>query len=208
MPDGGTEQRKLAAIMFTDMVGYSALTQRDEALALALLEEHHRLLRPIFPKFGGREIKSTGDGFLVEFASALAAAQCAIEIQKTLVQYNAAAGPERRYQVRIGVHLGDVVLREADIFGDGVNIAARIESLAEAGGICLSRSVFDQVANKLDAALVKLGSPELKNIQVPMEVCRTRCPRISSGRCIWWRRCVRSRAVRRNCVRGRCGCTR
>ncbi len=181
MPDDGTEHRKLAAIMFTDMVGYSALVQRNEALALELLEEHHRLLRPVFPKFGGREIKSTGDGFLVEFASALSAAQCAIEIQKTLVQYNAAAGPERRYQVRIGVHLGDVVLREADIFGDGVNIAARIEPLAEAGGICLSRSVFDQVANKLDAALVKLGSPELKNIQVPMEVYRVVLPWQAGG---------------------------
>jgi len=176
MPDDGTEHRKLAAIMFTDMVGYSALAQRNEALALELLEEHHRLLRPIFPKFGGREIKSTGDGFLVEFASALAAAQCAIEIQRTLVQYNSSASPERRYQVRIGVHLGDVVLREADIFGDGVNIAARIEPLAEAGGICLSRSVFDQVEHKLDAALVKLGSPELKNISVPMEVYRVVLP--------------------------------
>ncbi|MBI2928063.1 MAG: hypothetical protein HYY24_20505 [Verrucomicrobia bacterium] len=176
MPDDGTEQRKLAAIMFTDMVGYSALVQRNEALALELLEEHHRLLRPVFPKFGGREIKSTGDGFLVEFASALAAAQCAIEIQKTLVQYNAAAGPERRFQVRIGVHLGDVVLREADIFGDGVNIAARIEPLAEAGGICLSRPVVDQVANKIDSPLVKLGTPELKNISVPMDVYRVVLP--------------------------------
>ncbi len=176
MSSDSAEHRKLAAIMFTDMVGYSAVTQRNESLAIALLDEHHRLLRPLFPKFGGREIKLTGDGFLVEFGSALAAAQCAIEIQRTLVQYNATAPLERRFQVRIGVHLGDVVLREADIFGDGVNIAARIEPLAEAGGICLSRSVFDQVANKLDAALVKLGSPELKNIQMPMEVYRVVLP--------------------------------
>src|SRR2546428_3201889 len=158
MPEGNTERRKLAAIMFTDMVGYSALTQRDEKLALELLEEHHRLLRPIFPKFGGREIKSTGDGFLVEFASALEAAQCAIEMQRALVQHNAAAAPERRFHIRIGVHLGDVVLREADVYGDGVNIAARIEPLAEAGGICLSHPVVDQIANKIDSPLVKLGT--------------------------------------------------
>src|SRR6185436_2267457 len=135
--------------MFTDMVGYSALSQRNEKLALQLLKEHHLILRPIFSRFDGREIKTTGDGFLVEFASALAAAQCAIEIQRTLANYNATASPERRYQIRIGVHLGDVVMRDGDVFGDGVNIAARIEPLAEAGGICLSRSVFDQVANKL-----------------------------------------------------------
>ncbi len=176
MPNDGTEQRKLAAIMFTDMVGYSALAQRNEALALDLLEEQQRLVRPIFPRFGGREVKSTGDGFLVEFASALAAAQCAIEVQRALVQHNASASHERRFQIRIGVHLGDVVLREADIFGDGVNIAARIEPLAEAGGICLSRPVVDQIANKIGAPLVKLGTPELKNIQMPMEVYRVVLP--------------------------------
>ncbi|MBI3417116.1 MAG: hypothetical protein HY043_17635 [Verrucomicrobia bacterium] len=176
MPDGANEQRKLAAIMFTDMVGYSALAQRDEKLALQLLAEHHRLLRPIFPKFSGREIKTTGDGFLVEFASALEAMQCAIEIQRALVQHNASASAERRIHIRIGVHVGDVVLREADIFGDGVNIAARIEPLAEVGGICLSGPVYDQVANKMDAPLVKLNAPQLKNIKTPMDVYRVVLP--------------------------------
>ena len=176
MASEGTEQRKLAAIMFTDMVGYSALTQSDERLALQLLAEHHRLLRPLFPKFSGREIKTTGDGFLVEFASALEATQCAIDIQRVLVQHNASAPAERRIHIRIGVHVGDVVLREADIFGDGVNIAARIEPLAEAGGICLSRSVVDQISNKIQEPLVKLGTPELKNIQMPMEVYRVVLP--------------------------------
>ena len=176
MTSEGTEHRKLAAIMFTDMVGYSELAQRNEALALELLEEHHRLLRPCFPKFGGREIKSTGDGFLLEFASALAAVRCAIDIQRTLVDHNSATASERRIQIRIGVHLGDVVLRDGDIFGDGVNLAARIEPLAEAGGICLSRPVFDQVANKLDVPLLKLDRPELKNIQVPMDVYRMVLP--------------------------------
>ncbi|MBI3417717.1 MAG: adenylate/guanylate cyclase domain-containing protein, partial [Verrucomicrobia bacterium] len=176
MPPEKTEQRKLAAIMFTDMVGYSALSQRNEKLALQLLAEHHRLLRPIFPKFSGREIKTTGDGFLVEFASALEATHCAIEIQRALVQHNASAPAERRIHIRIGVHVGDVVLREADIFGDGVNIAARIEPLAEVGGIRLSGPVYDQVANKMDAPLIKLDTPQLKNIKTPMDVYRVVLP--------------------------------
>ncbi len=127
------EHRKLAAIMFTDMVGYSALTQRDEALALALLREQRQLLRPIFAQYGGREVKETGDGFLVVFASALQAARCAIGIQKALVQRNSSEAAERRIQVRIGLHLGDVEVRDGDVFGDGVNIAARPEPLAEPG---------------------------------------------------------------------------
>src|SRR6266849_9188534 len=107
-----TEQRKLAAIMFTDMVGYSALSQRNEALALQLLEEHRGLLRGLFPKHQGTEIKTTGDGFLVEFASALAAARCAIEIQRTLATRNLSVSPERQLHVRIGIHIGDVVYKD------------------------------------------------------------------------------------------------
>ncbi|HIL72115.1 MAG TPA: hypothetical protein EYG38_19955, partial [Verrucomicrobia bacterium] len=171
-----SENRKLAAIMFTDMVGYSALMHRDEKLALTLLAEHHRLLRPLFPEFGGREIKSTGDGFLVEYASALQATQCALEIQRVLIQYNATMSAERRIHIRIGIHLGDVVLREADIFGDDVNIAARIEPLAEGGGICLSGPVYDQVVNKLDTPLVKLDAAQLKNIKTPIDVYRVVLP--------------------------------
>ncbi|MBI2947077.1 MAG: tetratricopeptide repeat protein [Verrucomicrobia bacterium] len=175
MPEG-TEHRKLAAIMFTDMVGYSALAQRNEALALELLEEHRRLLRPVFPKHNGREVETAGDAFLVEFASALEAVRCAMEIQEQLSERNRTAPPERAIRLRIGIHVGDVVHKDGKVMGDAVNIAARIEPLAEAGGICLSRPVFDQVANKLEVALVKLGSPELKNIKVPMEVYRMVLP--------------------------------
>ena len=165
-----TEQRKLAAIMFTDMVGYSALSQRNEALALELLEEHRGVLRRLFPKYQGTEVKTTGDGFLVEFASALDAVRCAVEIQKTLAERNQTQPAERQVRIRIGVHLGDMVRKEGDVYGDGVNIAARIEPLAEPGGICISNSVHDQIENKVDYALVRLSKPELKNIQANVQV--------------------------------------
>jgi len=125
-----TEQRKLAAIMFTDMVGYSALSQRSEALALEMLEEHRRVVRGILPRHGGREVKTTGDGFLLEFPSALAAVQGAVEIQNAFHERNQTSPPERQLRLRIGIHVGDVVMREGDIHGDGVNIAARLEPLA------------------------------------------------------------------------------
>src|SRR2546430_3517812 len=132
------EQRKLAAIMFTDMVGYSALSQRNEKLAQELLEEHRRLLREIFPRFNGTEIKTIGDAFLVEFESALEAAQCAIEIQRTLAKRNADIAPDRRIELKIGVHIGDVVHRGGDVYGDGGNIALRVGPVAGPGGICVS----------------------------------------------------------------------
>ncbi|MBL9175596.1 MAG: hypothetical protein JNL10_18790 [Verrucomicrobiales bacterium] len=172
MPPHSTEHRRLAAIMFTDMVGYSALSQRNEALALELLEEHREVLRSVFPRHQGNEIKSTGDGFLVEFPSALAAVQCATEIQHLMRKRNESRSPERRVLIRIGIHLGDVVRRENDVFGDGVNIAARIEPLAEPGGICVSRAVYEQIENKVDHALVQLSRPALKNIQATVEVYR------------------------------------
>jgi adenylate cyclase len=170
------EQRKLAAIMFTDMVGYSALSQRDEKLAQELLEEHRRLLREIFPRFNGTEIKTIGDAFLVEFGSALEAAQCAIEIQRTLAKRDADASADRQIQVRIGVHIGDVVHRGGDVYGDGVNIASRIEPLADAGGICVSMDVERQIRNALATRFEKLAPTELKNISVAMDLFRIVLP--------------------------------
>jgi TolB-like protein/class 3 adenylate cyclase/Flp pilus assembly protein TadD len=170
------EQRRLAAIMFTDMVGYSAMAQRDDQLALALLEEHRRLLREIFPRFHGTEIKTIGDAFLVEFGSALEAAQCAIEIQRTLAKRNHDVTSDRRIELKIGIHIGDVVHREGDVYGDGVNIASRIEQLAGAGGICVSMDVERQIRNALEARFEKFGSAELKNIKLPMELFRIVLP--------------------------------
>ena len=170
------ELRKLAAIMFTDMVGYSALSQRDEKLAQELLEEHRRILRQIFPRFHGTEIKTIGDAFLVEFNSALEAAQCAIEIQRTLAKRNHDVTADRRIDLKIGIHIGDVVHRAGDVYGDGVNIASRIEPLARAGGICVSMDVERQIRNSLEACFEKLAPTDLKNISVPMELFRIVLP--------------------------------
>ncbi len=176
MPTPNTEQRKLAAIMFTDMVGYSALAQRNEAMALELLEEHRALLRPLFPRFNGTEIKTIGDAFLVEFHSALEAAQCAIEMQRALAKRNHDVPTDRRVEIKIGIHIGDVVHRDGDVYGDGVNIASRIEPLAGPSGICISTDVERQIRNALETRFVKLGPRELKNISVPMELFRIVLP--------------------------------
>jgi class 3 adenylate cyclase/Flp pilus assembly protein TadD len=170
------EQRKLAAIMFTDMVGYSALVQKNESLALKLLEEHRQLLRPLFRNHQGREIKTIGDAFLVEFTSTLDAIHCAAEVQRTLKDYNTSSGQSFKIQIRIGLHMGDVVYRENDVFGDGVNIASRIEPLAKPGGICLSQQVYDQVHNKFAGTFIKLGAVDLKNIQAPLNIYRLVLP--------------------------------
>src|SRR5580700_9566619 len=162
--------------MFTDMVGYSALAQRDDKLALELLEEHRRLLREIFPRFHGTEIKTIGDAFLVEFGSALEAAQCAIEIQRTLAKRNHDVTSDRRIELKIGIHIGDVVHRDGDVYGDGVNIASRIEQLAGAGGICVSMDVERQIRNALETRFEKLAPTELKNISVPMDLFRIVLP--------------------------------
>src|SRR3954463_443942 len=176
VPSQNAEQRKLAAIMFTDMVGYSALAQRDDQLAVELLEEHRRLLREIFPRFNGTEIKTIGDAFLVEFGSALEAAQCAIEIQRTLAKRNHDVTSNRRIELKIGIHIGDVIHRDGDVYGDGVNIASRIEQLAGAGGICVSTDVERQIRNALEARFEKFGTADLKNIKLPMDLFRIVLP--------------------------------
>ncbi len=156
--------------MFTDIVGYSAVTQRDEALALRLLDEQKNILRPIFPHFDGREIETIGDAFFVEFDSALQATLCAVEIQKTLNDWNIAAAPGEEIRLRIGLHVGDVVHTGANVHGDGVNIAARIQQAALPGGICLSEDVARQVQNKIPFRLLRLGRGELKNIRLPVDI--------------------------------------
>ena len=165
-------ERRLAAIMFTDTVGFTGLGQRDEQLMMRLLGEQRSLVRPIFPKHGGREVKSTGDGFLVEFPSALGAVKCALEIQSVLKSENARRTAEDAILVRIGIHLGDVIHEGTDVVGDAVNVASRIEPLAPPGGICVTRQVYDGVVNKVECTFEALGTPTLKNVSSPVEVYR------------------------------------
>lgn len=171
-----TENRRLAAIMFTDIVGYSALSQRNEDLALSVLGEHRALLEPIFRDFDGEIVKSTGDGYLAEFASAIQAVRCAVEMQTAVRQRNEQSAPDRQFLIRIGIHVGDVVHQDGDVLGDGVNIASRIEPLAEPGGICISEQVYDHVHNKVELHIVNLGQKALKNISSPLEVYRVFLP--------------------------------
>lgn len=168
--------RRLAAIMFTDMVGYTALTQSNETLALELLEKQGQMLRPIFTARGGREVKTIGDAFLVEFDSALDATICGVELQSALHNYNSSVPDEERIRLRVGIHLGDVAHRQNDVFGDAVNIASRIEPLAEPEGICISQQVYDQVRNKLKSPMVKLQPTDLKGIQFPIDVYKVVLP--------------------------------
>ena len=168
--------RRLAAIMFTDLVGFTALSQRNESVALSVLDEQRELLRPVFIRHDGREVKTIGDAFLVEFPSALSAVKCAYEIQKTTKEFNNSLPEERRVHLRIGIHLGDVVESQGDISGDAVNVASRIESLADSGGVCLTRQVYDQVQNKFELPLISLGTRLLKNVSSSMEVYKMVMP--------------------------------
>lgn len=168
--------RRLAAIMFTDIVGYTSISQRDEEAALQLLEEHRSLIRPFFARHGGSEIKTMGDGFLVEFPSALEAVRCAYEMQQSLHERNADRTPDSKVMVRIGVHLGDVVHSQSDVYGDAVNIASRIQPLSEPGGICVTSQVYDQVRNKFEFPMTTLGKKSLKNVGEPTEVYRVVLP--------------------------------
>jgi len=170
--------------MYTDIEGYTALTQSDESLAMKLLESHRALIRPVFAKYSGREVKTMGDAFLLEFDSALQATECAVEVQKVLRVYNETAS--RKVPVRIGIHAGDVIHREGDVYGDAVNIASRIVRLAAGGEICISAQVYDQVHNKIPYALLKLGPVALKNVPFPTDVYKLELPlQTSSMNAVW-----------------------
>lgn len=157
--------------MLTDMVGYSRLAQRNENLALDLAQEQDQIVRAVVAHFGGRVVKSLGDGVLAEFADALSAVKCSVRIQEAVEERNSTAEGER-ISLRIGIHLGDVEHRGNDVFGDTVNIVARIESQADHGAVCVSRQVYDQVHNKLDVSFESIGTPKLKNIDTPIELYR------------------------------------
>ena len=163
------ETRKLAAILVSDVVGYSRLAGSDEDRILARLRAlRSDLIDPIIAVHNGRVVKRTGDGAIVEFRSVVDAVRCAIEVQNGMVERNAGLPPERRIEFRIGIHLGDVVEEsDGDLMGDGVNIAARLEGIAKPGAICLSEDAYRQVKSRLDLAVSDLGPTKLKNIAEP-----------------------------------------
>ena len=164
---------RLAAILAADMVGYSRLMEADERGTLARLRTHRlELVDPTIAKNNGRIIKTAGDGMLVEFQSVVDAVQCAAEIQERMARRNSDLSPAQWIQFRIGINLGDVIVEDGDIFGDGVNVAARLQELAVPGGICVSAAVKDQVGTRLDVAFEDLGEQNVKNIVRPLRVFR------------------------------------
>jgi len=174
VPTGGNEDakvdRRLAAILAADIAGYSALMGSDEARTVRDLKEHQAAVLPMIGEFGGHIIDTAGDGILAEFASVVNALECAVAVQRKMAERNATFEPKRRMQFRIGVNIGDVIFDEARIYGDGINIAARLEGMAEPGGICISRQAYDQVESKLALSFRNLGPQHLKNIVKPVEV--------------------------------------
>lgn len=166
-------EHRLAAVLAADMVGYSRLMGVDEVGTLSRLRTHRvELIDPVIAKNKGNIIKTTGDGMLVEFQSVADAVRCAVEVQERMARRNADVADDRRIEFRIGINLGDIIFQDDDIFGDGVNIAARLEQLADVGGICVTTAVHDQVADRLDVAFEDLGDKTLKNIKRPIRVFR------------------------------------
>ena len=174
----GRVERRLAAILAADVAGFSRLVGEDEEGTLAALRAlRQEVIEPGIAAHKGRIVKTTGDGLLAEFQSVVDALRCATELQARLVERTAGVAPARRIEYRIGIHQGDIVVEDGDIFGDGVNIAARLEALAEPGGICVSARVQEDAAGRLDLAFDDLGEPALKNIARPVRVYRVGLPR-------------------------------
>ena len=172
--------RRLAAIMFTDLTGYTELAQADEAGALRLLQEQEKLVRPVLEVHRGRKVKSMGDGLLIEFPDALDAVEGAVDLQRHVHEYNAREGAQP-LKLRVGIHLGDVERRGTDIIGDAVNVASRVEPLAEPEGVCLSEPVFVQVRNKVPYQFEKIGLKNLKGVREPIDIYRVLLPWTSGG---------------------------
>jgi class 3 adenylate cyclase len=165
-------KRKLAAILAADAAGYSRLMAGDEEGTMRILSAHRAVIDGIIEFHEGRIVNTAGDSVLAEFASPVQAVRCAVEIQDALRTRNDSLPEDQRLQFRIGVNLGDVMVKGDDLLGDGVNVAARLESVADPGGICVSSSVYDQIAGKLDLGFVDIGAQSLKNIDRPVRVYR------------------------------------
>src|SRR5712691_3023491 len=168
-------ERRLTAIFAGDVAGYSRLMGADEEGTLKRLNAHRReFLEPKIAEHRGRIVKRTGDGVLIEFGSAVDAARCAVEIQRGMAERNTETPADKRMELRVGIHVGDIIIEDGDIFGDGVNIAARLESIAQPGGICISDDAYRQVRGKLNVNFQDSGEQELKNIARPVRVYQLR----------------------------------
>jgi len=165
-------ERRLAAILAADVVGYSRLMGEDEAGTAQALREHRAAADPLIAQHGGRIVKTTGDGALIEFGSVVGAVECATALQQLMAERNAGIADDRRMDLRIGIHIGDVLIEADDIIGDGVNIAARLEGIAAPGGICISEDAFRQVRGRVDAEFDDIGEQSLKNIARPIRAHR------------------------------------
>ncbi len=165
-------ERRLTAILAADIAGYSALMGADEARTVRDLKGHQAVVLPMIGEFAGRIIDTAGDGILAEFASVVNAVKCAVAVQSKMAERNAAIEPERRIQFRIGINMGDVIYDETRIYGDGINVAARLEGIAEPGGICLSSTALEHVQDKVDVTVADMGEQQLKNIARPVRVYR------------------------------------
>ena len=166
-------ERRLSAILAGDVAGYSRLMGADEEGTLGRLNAHRReFLEPKIAQHRGRIVKRTGDGVLVEFASAVDATRCAVDIQRGMIERNAAVPQDERIELRIGINVGDIIIEDDDIFGDGVNIAARLEGIADPCGICISDDAYRQVRDKLEVTFEDIGEQSLKNIARPVRVYR------------------------------------
>jgi len=176
------DQRRLAAIVSADVAGYSRLMGKDESGTLEALTAHRReLIDPKIAEYGGRIVKTTGDGLLLEFPSVVEAVRCAVELQRGMVERNAGIPADERIEFRVGVNVGDIIIQDDDIFGDGVNVAARLQTLADPGEICASKVVRDQVLDKLSFVFENQGSQQVKNIARPIEVYRVDFGRNAAG---------------------------
>ncbi|MGI9449814.1 MAG: adenylate/guanylate cyclase domain-containing protein, partial [Geminicoccaceae bacterium] len=166
-------ERRLAAIVATDIVGYTRLVEADEELTIARQHSHRQeLIDPRIARHHGRIVKSTGDGLLIEFSSVVNAVRCAVDMQRAVAEREAEQPEGQRIRYRIGINLGDIVIEQDDILGDGVNIAARLQEIADHGGIALSNAAYDQATSKIDAAFEDAGEHQLKNIARPIRVWR------------------------------------
>jgi class 3 adenylate cyclase len=175
-------ERRLAAVLAADVAGYSRLMGADEEGTLSRLKAIRKsLVDPAIAAHHGRIVKTTGDGMLVEFASVVDAARCAVEVQREMVGHSAGVAQDLRLEFRIGIHVGDIIIDDNDIFGDGVNIAARLEGIGEAGGVCISDDAQRQIRGKVDIALDDMGPQVLKNIAEPMRAWRVRIDQASAA---------------------------